>query len=117
MGDLITVGVDGSATGREALRFALWEGALRGARVRVVHAWAIPALTMTAVGMVPSYAEVEEELAAGAAASLRAELERVGKSAEGVEIEQRVVKDDAAGALVGLSADADLLVVGSRGRG
>ena len=117
MSGLITVGVDGSATGREALRFALWEGALRGARVRVVHAWTIPALTMTGVGMVPSYADVEEELAASAADSLRADLERVGRSAEGVEIEQRVVKGDAAGALVDLSADADLLVVGSRGRG
>jgi nucleotide-binding universal stress UspA family protein len=117
MDGLITVGVDGSATGREALRFALWEAALRGARVRVVHAWTIPALTMTGVGMVPTYVEVEDELAANAATSIREELERVGKSAEGVEIEQRVVKDDAGGALVGLSADADLLVVGSRGRG
>ena len=117
MSNLITVGVDGSATGREALRFALWEGALRGARVRVVHAWSIPALTMTGVGMVPSYAEVEEELAASAAASLEDDLQRVGRSGEGVELERRVVKGDAAGTLVDLSADADLLVVGSRGRG
>ena len=114
---LITVGVDGSATGREALRFALSEADLRGSTLRVVQAWTIPPLTATGVGMIPVYGRLEDELSGAAADSLASDLDDVGATDSGVEIERVVVRGDAAGALVHQSADADLLVVGSRGRG
>jgi nucleotide-binding universal stress UspA family protein len=114
---LITVGVDGSATGREALRFALSEAAIRGARLRVVHAWTIPPLTATGVGMIPVYGRLEEELGAAADDTVASELREVDAADSGVEVERLVVRGDAAGALVGQAAEADLLAVGSRGRG
>lgn len=113
---LITVGVDGSATGREALRLALSEAEIRGARLCVVHAWTIPPLTATGVGMIPTYGLLETELGQAAAASIEADLERVGAPSR-IEIERRVVRGDAAGILVDRSTDSELLVVGSRGRG
>jgi nucleotide-binding universal stress UspA family protein len=115
MAGLVVVGIDGSATGREALRFALSEAELRGAPLRVVHTWTVPPLTTTGIGMIPAYERVEYELDEAAAGVIEADLERVG--ARGVEIERLALHGDAAGALVELSDSADLLVVGSRGRG
>ena len=40
--ETIVVGVDGSECSRAALRFAVAEARLRKARLRVVHAWAVP---------------------------------------------------------------------------
>src|SRR6185437_15197905 len=38
--EIVVVGVDGSAGARAALRWAIAEARLRGARLRAVHAWA-----------------------------------------------------------------------------
>ena len=82
---MITVGVDGSTTGREALRFALDEAAVRGAQLRVVHVWSIPPLTATGLAMIPTYGMLETELSQDAAASLDADVELVGGNRAGVE--------------------------------
>jgi nucleotide-binding universal stress UspA family protein len=113
----IVVGVDGSAPGREALRFALAEAALRGARLHVVHSWSIPPLAATGVGMIPAYGLLRSELGDAARDALEAELAHAAADATDVEIERHVPQGDAAGALVERAAGADLLVVGSRGRG
>ena len=117
MAGLITVGVDGSPIGREALRWALAEARLRGARLRVVHSWSIPPLTATGVGMIPAYDLLRGELGAAAEKTLAGELEQAGARGENVEIEPRIVQGDAARAILDAAADADLLVVGSRGHG
>lgn len=117
MAGLIIVGVDGSANGREALRFALAEAALRGARLGVVHSWSIPPLTTTGIGMIPAYGILRDELAGAAAETLETELARAAQGAPRVELERHVVQGDAAGALVERAEGADLLVVGSRGHG
>ena len=117
MAGVIVVGVDGSAHGRESLRFALAEAALRGARLDVVHSWGIPPLTSTGVGMIPAAGLLRRELGGAARDVLEAELAQTGDAAASVEIERHVVQGDAAGALVEQAAGADLLVVGSRGHG
>ena len=117
MTGLITVGVDGSDYGREALRFALTEAALRGARLRMVQSWSIPPLTASGIGMIPAYDLLRHELAEAAEQALVAELERAGEAPTGVQVERRVVQGDAAGALVEAAVDADLVVVGWRGHG
>jgi nucleotide-binding universal stress UspA family protein len=113
----IVVGVDGSAHARQALRFALAEAALRGARVVVVGSWAVPPLAATGVGMIPAFDLLRTELADSASEVLSRELAEVADAAAGAEVEQHVAQGDAAGVLVEAAAGADLLVVGSRGRG
>jgi len=109
----IVVGVDGSSHGRHALRFALSEAALRGAGVDVVSSWAVPPLAATGVGLVPAFDLLRAELGDSARQVVAGEL----AAAAGLEIEQHVAQGDAAGVLVEAAAGADLLVVGSRGRG
>jgi len=113
----IVVGVDGSAHARQALRFALAEAALRGARVDVVGSWEVPPLAATGVGMIPAFDLLRTELADSASEVLSRELAEVADAAAGVEVEQHLAQGDAAGVLVEAAAGAELLVVGSRGRG
>jgi nucleotide-binding universal stress UspA family protein len=113
----LVVGVDGSAHGRQALRFALSEAALRGADVDVVSSWAVPPLASTGVGLIPAFDLLRAELGDSARQVIAGELADAADAAVGVEIEQHVAQGDAAGVLVEAAAGADLLVVGSRGRG
>jgi nucleotide-binding universal stress UspA family protein len=113
----IVVGVDGSAHGREALRFALAEAALREGIVVAVHAWSIPPLTATGLGMIPAVDLLRDELADAARAALEAELAEALETEPATTVDPEVVMGDAGGALVERAEGADLLVVGSRGRG
>jgi nucleotide-binding universal stress UspA family protein len=117
MAETIVVGVDGSAHGREALRFALAEATLRNATVVAVRAWSIPPLTATGLGMIPAVDLLRDELADAARGALETELAEVRDHGPAATVELEVVMGDAAGALVERAEGADLLVVGSRGRG
>lgn len=136
----IVVGVDDSAGAKKALAWAVSEAKLRGAVLRVVHVHkreelaaplffpsqhALPTVPTGSVGE-PSSAELTSVLQAqealrdaarGRAEELVDELIReVG--VEGAEVETTIVEDrHPAEALVELSSDADLLVLGARGRG
>ena len=90
-GSVIVVGVDGSRHGGEAFRWALREARLRGARLRVVHAWSIPPLTLAGV-MPASFEHVREGLRSTAAVVLESELEGAGDDATDVDVERLVVK-------------------------
>lgn len=117
MAGLITVGVDGSPIGREALRWAMAEARLRGAQLRVVHSWNIPPLTATGIGVIPAFDLLRGDLSVAAEETLDGELEQVGATGEHVEIERRIAQGDAARVILDGAADAELLVVGSRGHG
>lgn len=111
----VMVGVDGSPQSELALRCALREARRWQATVVVVSA--VPVNTVTGVlAWLPEpvdhravLADVEESLALV--------LERVADEAQGLTIERRVLDGTGAAVLTGMSDDADLLVVGSRGRG
>lgn len=109
---VIVVGVDGSETSKEALRFALAEARLRGCSVRAVHAWQYPVSDAWA-GMPVNIYDVVEENAKAQLDGVVAEV--AGEGAK--EVEQVVVVGAAASALIDNSQDAELLVVGSRGLG
>ena len=110
----IVVGVDGSDESRAALRWALDEGRLRGARVRAIYAWPFPPMA-TSWGYVGP-AEIDLD-ALQREADERLDSVIAEAKSEGVDVEQAAVQGSAAQVLVEAAADADLLVVGSRGHG
>jgi nucleotide-binding universal stress UspA family protein len=112
----IVVGVDGSESARDALRFALEEARLRGASVRAVAAWHVP---VTAYGdaFVPPNHELLSELEPQARRELERALADAGEQAAGVEVEPVVREGAPARVLLEEADKADLLVVGSRGLG
>ena len=122
---MVLVGVDGSGPAQDALRYALRDGARRNAAVTVVR-------------VVPSPTWVERSYASSDPVSLvlpalpesevRAQVERETRQliddvrAEDpafgrVAVTLRVVTGDPAQVLVEAAKEADLLVVGHRGRG
>jgi nucleotide-binding universal stress UspA family protein len=109
----IVVGVDGSKGSADALRWALQEARLRGAKVRLVHAWAYPEVS--------TYHQAAHLLripfAEEAAALLDRMVEEAGAEAEGIEIDKEVVEGRAGPILVEAAGRASMLVVGSRGLG
>jgi nucleotide-binding universal stress UspA family protein len=110
---VITVGMDGSEGGSAALRWAAAEARLRGARLRVVHAWSIPAM---AYGFVPPVS-FQDDLGGAAAEGLSKWLDAAGTELEGIEVERLTGEGNAATVLTDAAADSELLVVGSRGLG
>jgi nucleotide-binding universal stress UspA family protein len=113
----IVVGVDGSAGAQAALRFALEEARLRGATLRTVFVWSLPMVTEVPAGLVPALLEDFREEAEKALDAALAEVDEVQDPARRVEIEKVVVEGPPARCLVEAAEDADLLVLGSRGRG
>jgi nucleotide-binding universal stress UspA family protein len=118
----IVVGVDGSEGAAQALRWALGEARLRGASLRVVHAWSVPlVLSIPSAGAfgVPEPAESIQQVRA----ALHKEADNVleaalhGIEADDIEVQAEVVEGKPARVLMEAAADADLLVVGSRGLG
>lgn len=102
----VLVGIDGSARGRRALTWALEEARMRGMRCVLLHA--------VDFGLAGASAALDQLCEAGQAI-LDRELAFARQS--GVEVEGRVETDSAGHALIEASRDADLLVVGNRGRG
>ena len=113
--DRIVVAVDGSETGRRALRWAVDEATAHGAVVIAVHAWSEPP-----IGTYPLAAVQEDpDLFRRAAEEVvRREVDAVtGGGGSGAVIEVRLVAGAAATAVIEAASGADLVVVGSRGRG
>jgi nucleotide-binding universal stress UspA family protein len=111
----IVVGVDGSDHSKAALRWAVKEAALRGAGVRVVHAWQVyPALHPGTTITASDFDEVRDQ----AGSFVKDFVDEVVPDRDGVPIEAVAVQGESvAPALIDAAANADLLVVGSRGLG
>lgn len=108
----IVVGVDGSEHSGRALAFALQEARIRGATVDAVLAYPYVAdYPGMEFGASPP---PRQALEAEATSTLRRALDRMPSD---VTVEPIVVEGPAAGALIETAREADLLVVGSRGRG
>jgi nucleotide-binding universal stress UspA family protein len=112
---MIVIGLDGSDVAKEALQYGLHEASIRGTRVRVVHSWMmVPAVPASGPGMIAPfdvgpYREAGEELLRATVASV------AGDKADLVD---RVLVEGPAGpAIIDNAHDAELIVVGRRGRG
>ena len=118
----IVVGIDGSPASQAALEWGLAEARLRDARVVAIHAWSyIPLAAIGDPGMIPmpsgdlpGQLELEQK---AAEAELDAALAQAFPEGVPPQVEKRLVEGDAAEALVAESEGAELVVVGSRGRG
>jgi nucleotide-binding universal stress UspA family protein len=113
---MIVVGVDGSKCSHSALRFALNEARVRKAKLRIVVAWHVP-LAAYGAGWAPPPPTLAEDSKTAAEDVLAGALQEVKEEAGGVEIESVVREGQPANVLVEESAGAELLVIGSRGRG
>ena len=111
----IVVGVDGSEESWRALRWAVDEARLRGARVVAVHAWLCPRVGIGAHTVPPGY----EELRRDAGETLEDAVRSVEATDPDVAVERRVVEGIPADELIAAAEDtgAALLVLGSRGLG
>jgi nucleotide-binding universal stress UspA family protein len=113
----IVVGVDQSKGATVALRWALKLAEEVGAEVEVVHAWEV------SYGWIEGYPPDVERWVVEAKAAASDLVERSVSEATGDggatpgRIVRTVVEGQAAKVLVDRAKDADLLVVGSRGRG
>lgn len=106
----IVVGVDGSESSQAAVDWAVDEARLRNGRVIALAAWRYPYVS-DALGQVWEYQGFEDD----ARMILDQELERVGN--RGVEVTGSLIEGNPASALVEASQQADLVIVGSHGRG
>jgi nucleotide-binding universal stress UspA family protein len=114
----IVVGVDGSDCSRTALEFTLDEAARRGAAVRVVLAMPETEYWATPIGMSPAVAEELSHSVEKVGRQMVDDVlrERGGASTD-TPVEVLAVGGSPGHVLVEQSRDADLLVVGHRGRG
>jgi nucleotide-binding universal stress UspA family protein len=108
----IVVGVDGSPSSCQALRWAARQAKLIGASLEVIACWEFP----TAFGWVPQYPADFDPSGDSRRALEDTVAEVLGKD-PGVEIAIEVVEGHAAPVLVDAARGASLLVVGSRGHG
>ena len=111
----VVVGVDDTDTSKVVLAAACEVASLRHAPVHLLHTYAWPVAPSGATWITPLYPtdelqQEEELLLAEASAGARADY-------PDLEIRSSVVCEPAGAALVAASAEAGLIVVGSRGRG
>ncbi|MFF1680091.1 universal stress protein [Streptomyces sp. NPDC058256] len=109
----LIVGVDGSSSSLQALDWAADEAAARGVALHVVHAspWEAYGGLQPSMGVGrPSLQVYADNVAASA-------VERAMHRTVGVKVTADMFTEDATTALIRLSAEASVVVVGSRGRG
>ena len=111
----VVVGVDGSECSVRALRWAARDAELTGAVLEVITAWTFPehAAPLGVVVRLPW----PEDLMAQAREALDALIERELPGCDRARVQAQVIRGSAAAVLLEASRDADLLVVGNRGRG
>jgi nucleotide-binding universal stress UspA family protein len=113
MNSRIVVGIDGSVSAADALRWAVQQATATGATIEAVYAWDPGALVSLAVPPL-----VDWELLREAARMRPVQIVRDAVGSDpGVRIVTKTVRGNPAEVLVERSAHADLLVVGSRGLG
>jgi nucleotide-binding universal stress UspA family protein len=111
----IVVGVDGSASAKAALRWAMRQAESTGSSVEAVIAWEYPpAIGGFGFGPLPAMMLNFDEIAAKTLADSIAEVVDPQTT---VQLSTAVIEGHPASVLLTAAEGADLLVVGSRGHG
>ena len=115
----IIVGVDGSQCSKTALRWAMDQARQTGADVEAVAAWQDPALYGAGFGYAwhPSALDGESATIDTQKSLDQAVSEVSGQMEHPVKVLTRVAEGHPADVLTTLAADAQMLVVGTRGHG
>lgn len=108
----IVVGVDGSPSSAQALRWAVRQARATGAEVHAVAAWTPPSMYAWGPGL-PDDVNWAEDCATGLEQSIKDALD----AEDAGRVQRHVVQGHPALALLDQAAGADLLVVGCRGHG
>ncbi|WP_069867253.1 universal stress protein [Streptomyces malaysiensis] len=106
----ITVGVDGFAESPPAAHWAAREALLRDLRLRLVHAWNPPSPGAPALPH-------EDDLNYWAQRLLTDLVGELRDAHPGLRVSAELVPRETVSALLGAARDAEMLVLGSRGRG
>ena len=106
-GPMIVVGVDGSPSSKDALRWAARYAELTGAPVHAVIAWQLPEI----------YGYTPRDFEGDARKTLTQAISDALGPGACDKLTLHVVEANPAAALIGMCRDAQLLVVGSRGHG
>ncbi|WP_026303407.1 universal stress protein [Jongsikchunia kroppenstedtii] len=111
---VVVVGVDGSPSSASAVDVAFTEAGLMGAKLVAVHAWdyRIPGPVLD-----PFHGLSLPDVEQAATTLLSDQLAAYREQHPEVEVEQVLAHDQPIPAITAAALDADLLVVGSRGRG
>ena len=112
----IVVGVDGSAASRAAFRWAVRQAELTGATVQAVTAWQYPVAT-GGYAWAPVAVLDSTDLQEAAEKTLADEVSEVIGARTDIKVQPQAVEGNPAQVLLEAAADADLLVMGSRGHG
>jgi len=113
----IVVGVDGSAPAQQALEFAADEAQLRSARLRIVSVWEIPAAVYGG-GFTPALdQEALDGFRAHAESVVQDAVDHVKRIHPDTQVEGATAEGQPAEVLLEEAQNADLIVVGNRGRG
>ncbi|WP_166789584.1 universal stress protein [Cryobacterium fucosi] len=109
----VVVGLEDDATAEVALSFAAAEATRLGRVLDIIHAWSIPATVAVEYGAVIPF----DELRDAHAAILAEAAGRVRTAHPGLEVREVLEQGPAAMVLVDASGEAELVVVGTHGRG
>ncbi|AGP53082.1 hypothetical protein M271_07305 [Streptomyces rapamycinicus NRRL 5491] len=110
MGAPITVGVDGFAESPPAAHWAAREALLRDLRVRLIHAWNPPSPPAPALPHEDDQSYWSQRLLTDLVGELR-------DTHPGLRVSAELVPRETVPALLDAARDAEMLVLGSRGRG
>lgn len=110
----VVVGIDGSEPARAAIEYAAAEASRRGTSLTAVYAW-MPPLTP---GLEYLWSEeLIESQRAAAEEAITMGVSGLSERYPDLTIEREIVQSAPVAALLQVAEDAELLVVGSRGRG
>jgi nucleotide-binding universal stress UspA family protein len=111
-GELVVVGMDGSPSSKEAIRWAADQAQRTGARLEILTAWDWP---QSYGWTIPVPSDYDPE--ADARGLVSACADEVRATHPGLDVTAATAQGHPAEVLVDASKAADLLVVGSRGHG